>query len=136
VDQTATFSCGKPGLLEFGEVIGFEDLHYCVGSRVAAQAAAVTSAEARAVRTGNDEGRFRALFSAGVIVAQSYDQAKEAADTIDGGCFTDAEVAAAEPIGRLGKPEEIAEGVLWLLSHASSFVTGHPLTIDGGWVAH
>jgi multidrug resistance efflux pump len=46
---------------------------------IAAQAAAVTSAEARAVRTGNNEVRFRALFSAGVIVAQSYDQAKEAA---------------------------------------------------------
>jgi len=55
---------------------------------------------------------------------------------IDGGGFTEAEVTAAEPIGRLGKPEEIAEGVLWLLSDASSFVTGHTLTIDGGWVAH
>jgi enoyl-[acyl-carrier-protein] reductase (NADH) len=55
---------------------------------------------------------------------------REAADTIDGGDFTEAEVTAAEPIGRLGKPEEIAEGVLWLLSDASSFVTGHPLTID------
>jgi NAD(P)-dependent dehydrogenase (short-subunit alcohol dehydrogenase family) len=55
---------------------------------------------------------------------------------IDGGGFTEADVTAAEPIGRLGKPEEIAEGVLWLLSDASSFVTGHPLTIDGGWVAH
>jgi NAD(P)-dependent dehydrogenase (short-subunit alcohol dehydrogenase family) len=55
---------------------------------------------------------------------------------IDGGGFTEAEVTAAEPIGRLGRPEEIAEGVLWLLSDASSFVTGHPLTIDGGWVAH
>jgi NAD(P)-dependent dehydrogenase (short-subunit alcohol dehydrogenase family) len=31
----------------------------------------------------------------------------------------------------LSKPEEIAEGVLWLLSDASSFVTGHPLAIDG-----
>jgi NAD(P)-dependent dehydrogenase (short-subunit alcohol dehydrogenase family) len=61
---------------------------------------------------------------------------REAADTIDGGGFTEAEVTAAEPIGRLGRPEEIAEGVLWLLSDASSFVTGHPLTIDGGWVAH
>jgi NAD(P)-dependent dehydrogenase (short-subunit alcohol dehydrogenase family) len=54
---------------------------------------------------------------------------------IDGGGFTEAEVTMAEPIGRLGKPEEIAAGVLWLLSDASSFVTGHPLTIDGGWVA-
>ncbi len=54
---------------------------------------------------------------------------------IDKGGFTEADVIAAEPIGRLGQPQEIAEGVLWLLSDASSFVTGHPLTIDGGWVA-
>jgi len=54
---------------------------------------------------------------------------------IDKGGFTEADVIAAEPIGRLGRPQEIAEGVLWLLSDASSFVTGHPLTIDGGWVA-
>src|SRR5208282_2298744 len=54
---------------------------------------------------------------------------------IDKGGFTEADVIAGEPIGRLGKPEEIAEGVLWLLSDASSFVTGHPLTIDGGWIA-
>src|ERR1700731_215561 len=55
---------------------------------------------------------------------------------IDKGGLNEADVIAAEPIGRLGKPEEIAEGVLSLLSDASSFVTGHPLTIDGGWVAH
>ncbi|MBV8451144.1 MAG: SDR family oxidoreductase [Deltaproteobacteria bacterium] len=40
---------------------------------------------------------------------------------------------AIEPVSRLGKPEEIAEGVLRLLSDAASFVTGHTLTIDGSW---
>jgi NAD(P)-dependent dehydrogenase (short-subunit alcohol dehydrogenase family) len=35
----------------------------------------------------------------------------------------------------MGKPEEIAQGVVWLLSDAASFVTGLPMAIDGGWVA-
>jgi NAD(P)-dependent dehydrogenase (short-subunit alcohol dehydrogenase family) len=38
------------------------------------------------------------------------------------------------PIGRLSKPEEIANAVVWLLSDKASFVTGHTLFIDGGWV--
>ena len=37
------------------------------------------------------------------------------------------------PIGRLGKPEEIAHPVLFLLSDESSFVTGHDLLVDGGF---
>ena len=39
------------------------------------------------------------------------------------------------PMGRMGVPREIAEGVLWLCSERASFVTGHPLVIDGGFVA-
>lgn len=39
------------------------------------------------------------------------------------------------PMKRLGRPEEIAEGVVWLCSEASSFVTGHALTLDGGLTA-
>ena len=45
------------------------------------------------------------------------------------------QLIAAEPDGRVGTPEEIADAVLWLCSDRSSFVTGHSLIADGGWVA-
>jgi NAD(P)-dependent dehydrogenase (short-subunit alcohol dehydrogenase family) len=40
-----------------------------------------------------------------------------------------------EPIGRVGRPEEVAAAVVWLCSAEASFVTGHALIADGGWTA-
>jgi NAD(P)-dependent dehydrogenase (short-subunit alcohol dehydrogenase family) len=42
---------------------------------------------------------------------------------------------AMEPVGRLGKPEEVAASILWLCLPESSFVTGAALPVDGGFVA-
>lgn len=39
------------------------------------------------------------------------------------------------PIGRAGKPEEIAEAVVWLCSDKASFVIGEAIALDGGYVA-
>lgn len=44
-------------------------------------------------------------------------------------------VIAQEPVGRMGKPEEIAAAVVWLCSDAAAFVIGHAMVIDGGQTA-
>lgn len=44
-------------------------------------------------------------------------------------------VIAQHPIGRLGRPEEIAPGIVYLCSPGAAFVTGAELTIDGGFTA-
>lgn len=51
------------------------------------------------------------------------------------GQYDEASVKAMHPMQRMGKPEEIANGIVWLLSDEASFVTGHVLNIDGGFQA-
>jgi NAD(P)-dependent dehydrogenase (short-subunit alcohol dehydrogenase family) len=41
-------------------------------------------------------------------------------------------VIAQEPVGRMGKPQEIAAAVVWLCSDSAAFVIGHAMVIDGG----
>ena len=43
--------------------------------------------------------------------------------------------SAEEEMGRVGQPEEVAECVVWLCSDAASFVNGHAMPIDGGFMA-
>ncbi|WP_327726595.1 SDR family oxidoreductase [Streptomyces sp. NBC_00487] len=43
-----------------------------------------------------------------------------------------ARVIGQEPVGRMGRPEEIASAVLWLSSDLGAFATGHAMVIDGG----
>lgn len=60
----------------------------------------------------------------------------EMIDRITGGDpEVEAQFTAFEPVGRMGTPEEIADAVAYLCSDGASFVTGHTMAVDGGFVA-
>ena len=48
---------------------------------------------------------------------------------IDSGAITN----ISEPIGRMGRPEEVGETVLWLCGDGASFITGQSIPVDGGY---
>lgn len=52
-----------------------------------------------------------------------------------GDAAAEQQLLALEPVGRMGTPEEVAEAVVWLCSDAASFVTGHAMLVDGGYVS-
>ena len=54
---------------------------------------------------------------------------------LDKGVYAETDAINWQPMGRMGRPEEIAEAVAWLCSDAASFVTGLPMPVDGGGVA-
>ncbi len=57
------------------------------------------------------------------------------ATSIAQGQYDEATVSAMQPMARMGRPEEVANGIAWLLSDEAAFVTGHVLSIDGGFQA-
>jgi len=55
---------------------------------------------------------------------------------IAAGNVNEAQIKARVPLGRLAQPADIADAVSFLLSDKASFITGHSLYVDGGWLAY
>jgi NAD(P)-dependent dehydrogenase (short-subunit alcohol dehydrogenase family) len=70
--------------------------------------------------------RVNAICPGGVMTTMMAEHAKNVPDYI-------AQMNAVHPLGRVGRPEEIAGIVLWLCSEDASFVTGQAYAIDGGY---
>jgi NAD(P)-dependent dehydrogenase (short-subunit alcohol dehydrogenase family) len=65
----------------------------------------------------------------GFIDTPMLDLAKEDAQTLDA-------IVSMTPMGRLGRPEEIAGVVAFLASDDATYMTGSEVYVDGGWTAH
>lgn len=65
----------------------------------------------------------------GIIKTPLYD------GVIQGDPATEQYFQNLQPVGRWGRPEEVAEAVVWLLSDRASLVHGHALVVDGGFTA-
>ena len=55
---------------------------------------------------------------------------------IAAGNVNEAQIKARIPLGRLAQPADVADAVSFLLSEQASFITGHSLYVDGGWLAY
>ncbi len=71
--------------------------------------------------------RFNCICPGAVDTPMLWGEEKGERDAIE------ADISSRMPLGRVGRPDEIAKSALYLASDDSSFVTGHALVVDGGW---
>jgi len=103
--------------------VGFPNIvHYC-----ASKGGIAAMTEAMALELAPYNIRVNAI-APGMIETPMLDPIKQDPKVVEG-------ILARVPLGRIGKPEEIADLVVFLASDKSSYITGSIVVIDGGWLA-
>jgi NAD(P)-dependent dehydrogenase (short-subunit alcohol dehydrogenase family) len=110
-------------------LVGYQNL----ASYVAAKHGVVGLTKAAALDYATQNIRINAVCPC-TIFTETSDATKAAMDPEVWKKLED-EIVALQPIGRAGKPEEIAAAVLWLCSPGASLMLGHALAVDGGLTA-
>ncbi|MGA9768859.1 MAG: SDR family oxidoreductase [Blastocatellia bacterium] len=118
---------GSGSIVNMSSVLGLGGTQIGASAYVASKHALVGLTKATAVEYARQGVRVNAVCpgfieTALIEVATTSPEAKD-------------QLIALHPIGRLGNPEEVAEAVVWLCSDAASFVTGHSMVVDGGYIA-
>ena len=137
-DLTSVFLCCRavvPYMIErgYGRIVVIASI---AGMEGAQTNAAYSAAKAGAI--GYTKALGKELAKTGVIancVAPSAIDTEMLDRIADGADIPKDGLTEFHPIGRIGRPEEVAEAVLWLCSDRASFVTGHSLLVDGGFTA-
>ena len=120
----------QPGVvLNMGSVLGWSPspAYFTTHAYAAAKAAIIGLTKAAAAYYAKDDIRFNVIAPALVETPMAQRAARD--ETIL------KFVATKQPLdgGRIGKPEDLDEAVIWLLSDGGRFVTGQVIAIDGGW---
>jgi NAD(P)-dependent dehydrogenase (short-subunit alcohol dehydrogenase family) len=101
-------------------------------SYAATKAAVANLTRALAIDHGPDRIRVNCVCPGDTDTALLRDEFRQLGNTAEEGL---AGSGAARPLGRVGRPEEIASSILYLVSDEASFVTGTTLVVDGGGLA-
>lgn len=137
VNVVAVFACAQAAarvMPNGGSIVNTASISSFIGqperaAYVASKAAVLGITRALAVEWGEKRIRINAI-------APGYVETDITRDLINRGVLDRGVIEARTPLRRFGQPEDVVAATLFLLSDASSFVSGATLTIDGGWLAN
>ncbi|HEV2784244.1 MAG TPA: SDR family oxidoreductase [Actinophytocola sp.] len=119
---------GGGAIVNTSSVAGLVGIPFGLSAYTASKHGVIGLTKAAALEYATAGIRVNAICPGGIRTAM-FDRALSA------GIVTVEQAAALQPVNRLGTPEEVGQTVAWLCSDESSFITGHAMAVDGGYVA-